>query len=391
MKRLCPSPCPTSENDSGARRLLFLGQKPPNRHVNQRRRLNANTSTSTIVLASTAFGYRGAIPEARTKWEAEQAEAKIRQSIFDGKYGTPASGKENLGEFIEKEYLPHAKANKRSFKNDESRSKVVIARFGNNSLREITPDMIEKFKIDFASSITRRGTTRSQADVNRHLEFLSAAFELAIRYRRINLNPCRPVKQFKPDNERLRYLLPNEETRLLEVLTGRLKHLKPLVIVALGTGLRKRELLDLRRDQVDFSRGLVVATHTKGKRNREIPMNTQVRNVLGEACRGKGTNDFVFPNPKTGEPYTDIKHSFDTACTNAGIEGLWWHDLRATFGTRLGAAGVGMRTIMDLMGHRDPKTSLRYVRATDPAKWDAVQYAFLQPGHKTGTRRLVAV
>ena len=50
-----------------------------------------------------------------------------------------------------------------------------------------------------------------------------------------------------------------------------------------------------------------------------------------------------------------------------------------------------MRTIMDLMGHRDPKTSLRYVRATDPAKWDAVQHAFLQPGHKTDTRHLVAV
>lgn len=187
------------------------------------------------------------------------------------------------------------------------------------------------------------------------------------------------------------YLLHDEEKRLFDVLTGRLKHLKPLVMVALGTGLRKRELLDLRRDQVDLSRGLVVASHTKGKRNREIPMAPQVLNILREACRGKGTNDYMFPNPLTGKPYTDIKHSFDTACANAGIEGLWWHDLRATFGTRLGAAGTGLRTIMDLMGHKDPKTCLRYVRATDPAKWQAVQHAFLQPGHQTDTRRLVAV
>lgn len=120
-------------------------------------------------------------------------------------------------------------------------------------------------------------------------------------------------------------------------------------------------------------------------------MNTQVRDVLWGACRGIGTNDFVFPNPLTAEPYTDIKHSFDTACANAGIEGLWWHDLRASLGTRLGAAGVGMKTIMDLMGHRDPKTSLSYVRSADPAKWDAVQYAFQQLGHKTDTRRLRAV
>ena len=268
--------------------------------------------------------YRGAIPEARTKWDAEQAEDRIKRDIFGRKYGTQATGKDNLGEFIEREYLPHAKANKRSFKNDGSRSKVVIARFGNKSFRDITPEMIEKFKCDLAGSITRRGTKRSQADVNRHLEFVSAVFELAIQYRRVSLNPCRQVKHFKEDNERTRYLLPDEEKRLLQNLIGRRKHLKPLVIVALGTGLRKRELLDLRRDQIDFSRSLVIASHTKGKKNREIPMNAQVHDVLWIACRGRGMNDYIFPNPQTGKPYTDIKHSFDTACTNAGIEGLWW-------------------------------------------------------------------
>src|SRR6266542_254211 len=230
---------------------------------------------------------RGGIPEAGTKWDEEQAEAKLKQDVFEGKYGTPASGKDNLREFIEKEYLPHAKANKRSFKNDDSRSKVVIARFGNKSCRDSTPEMIEKFKCDMAASTTRRGTTRSQADVNRHLEFLSAVFELGIQYRRVSHNPCRQVRHFKEDNERIRYLLPDEERRLLQKLTGRLKHLKPLVIMALGTGLRKRELLDLRRTQVDFSRSLVVASQTKGERKREIPMNDQVRDVLLRACRGK--------------------------------------------------------------------------------------------------------
>ena len=70
---------------------------------------------------------------------------------------------------------------------------------------------------------------------------------------------------------------------------------------------------------------------------------------------------------------------------------LWWHDLRATFGTRLGEAGHGLATIMDLMGHRDPQTCLRYVRATEPAKRAAVAAASVQRGHKMDTRRLVAV
>ncbi|MGH9957997.1 MAG: hypothetical protein ACREBC_12845, partial [Pyrinomonadaceae bacterium] len=61
----------------------------------------------------------------------------------------------------------------------------MIKRFGSKSFRDITPEMIEKFKSDLADSITKRGTKRSQADVNRHLEFLSAVFELGIQYRRV--------------------------------------------------------------------------------------------------------------------------------------------------------------------------------------------------------------
>ena len=177
----------------------------------------------------------------------------------------------------------------------------------------------------------------------------------------------------------------------MSVLTGRLKHLKPLVVVAIGTGLRKRKLLSLRRDQVDFSRGVVVAVHTKGKRNREIPMNDEVKAVLGRQCRGKRGSDYVFVNAITDQPYTDIKHSFASACLAAGISGLWWHDLRATFGTRLGEAGHGIAVIMDLVGHKDPKTSLRYVGATEPAKRAAVKSASLRNGHKLDTRRLRAV
>lgn len=106
--------------------------------------------------------------------------------------------------------------------------------------------MIEKFKSDFKDSITKRGTRRSQADVNRHIEFISSVFELAIKYKLAGINPCRQVRRFKLDNQRYGYLLPEEEPELLAALSARLKHLKPLVIVAIGTGFRKQELLTLR-------------------------------------------------------------------------------------------------------------------------------------------------
>ena len=71
----------------------------------------------------------------------------------------------------------------------------------------------------------------------------------------------------------------------------------------------------------------------------------------------------MFTNPDTGKAFHDIKRSFHTACRMVGIENLWWHDLRATFCTRLALARYEALTIMTLMGHKDLKTTMRYIRA----------------------------
>ena len=65
----------------------------------------------------------------------------------------------------------------------------------------------------------------------------------------------------------------------------------------------------------------------------------------------------MWVNPKTGGPHSDIKHAFP----DAKIEGLVWHDLRATYGTRLGEAGFNAYDIAKLMGHGNISTSQRYV------------------------------
>ena len=104
----------------------------------------------------------------------------------------------------------------------------------------------------------------------------------------------------------------------------------------------------------------------KGERIVKSPwnvLNPEIREILLKMCSGKSVDDYVFGNPETGKPFTDIKRSFHTACRMARIEGLWWHDLRATFCTRLALAGYEALTIMTLMGHKDLKTTMRYIRA----------------------------
>jgi integrase len=101
-------------------------------------------------------------------------------------------------------------------------------------------------------------------------------------------------------------------------------------------------------------------------------MNSEVRQILLDLCKGKKPDDYVWINPVTEEPYTDIKRSFSGACEDAKIEGLVWHDLRATFGTRLGEAGYNAYDIANLMGHANLSTSQRYVRNLPVGAGEAV-------------------
>ena len=74
-----------------------------------------------------------------------------------------------------------------------------------------------------------------------------------------------------------RYLSPDEESKLMAQLTDRRAHLKPLVTLALGTGMRRGELLALQWTHVDFVCGIILVTRTKSGRDRTVPMNSVVR------------------------------------------------------------------------------------------------------------------
>jgi integrase len=321
--------------------------------------------------------YRGAIPEARTKREAEQAELKIKQDIFEGRFGRKNIGARQIGEFIDQVYLPWAKANKRSWRDDEYKLPVLKSYFRGKCFRDISPFAVERFKQMRLATPTKQDLRRADATVNLELALLSRVFSLAMDFKEADSNPCRKVAKLRLDNQRYRYLFPEEELRLREALTGQRSHLADLVPVAIGTGLRKNEQLSLQVKHVDFVRGLIVVTGTKTRKNREVPMNSEVREILSRLCRGKRSDDYVFVSRRTRTRLTDVKRAFSKACEVAKISGMVWHDLRATFGTRLGEAGYDAFTIASLMGHDRIETTRRYVRATERNKRAAVQAAML--------------
>lgn len=326
--------------------------------------------------------HRKAIPLARTRWQAQQAELKAKQDVFEGRYGRP-TGEYDFVEFVKKEYLPWARENKRSWRHDEFRAETICEskHFKGKTFAQISPLSIEKFKSDRRKSTIKfkkmPDRRRSPASVNRELEVFSRIFSLAIKRKVWDTNPCREVALLPLDNKRNRYLKDEEEPRLMEAMKGRYAHLLPMVIVAVGTGMRKGDHFNLRKEKVDFQRNVILVPNSKTGKDYTVPMNEDVRKVMLKAVRDNPSSEYVFVNPRTGEPYVDLKNGFAGACDKAKIYNLHWHDLRHTFGTRLAEAGYSEAVIAELMGHTDPKTTRRYTHGTDRSKQQAVEAARL--------------
>ncbi len=318
--------------------------------------------------------YRRSVPEARTKWQAEQAEAKAKNDVYEGRFGSEPSNI-TLKEFVKKQYLLWAKENKRSWRNDESRSKPILAYFKNKQMREITRFNVEQFKRERMGSFNKRGEVRAPASVNRELQLLSRIFSLAIERELIHTNPCKGVKLCRVGNIVTRYLTTEEEKRLLASLTGRRAYIRDVVAIDLHTGMRLREILGLHKSQVDFIRNVIELLETKSGKPRTIPIHPDIKPTLQRLCEQAGENGYLFESEQTGKPIHDIKTAWRNALDDAEITNLRFHDLRHTFGTRAADGGAHVKDIQAVMGHADVRTTMRYVHATDEGRRRVVEAA----------------
>jgi len=285
---------------------------------------------------------------------------------------------------ISKIYLEgYARIEKRSWKTDEVRMKALVDHFGDTELREITPAMVRQMVK------ARRLRGNSESTCNRYLALLKKVLNLAIEEGYLETNPARRVKLFSEQNTiRERILTKEEEIRLLAASAP---HLRSILILALNTGMRRGEILNLKWRNVDFQMDSLVVERTKSKKVRHVPMNEAVRNELLRLKARSGRNTYVFLNPKTEGPISSVKTAFKAACRRAGIGGFRFHDLRHTFATRCIRAGVDLGTLQSLLGHFSLQVTTRYVHSSNQAKREAVK--LIEPkkgysGDKLVTRRI---
>jgi len=306
-----------------------------------------------------------------TKTSARDILNKRERNVKLGKEELLDSEIPTLDDFT-KQYLTYKRdtEKKPSWKCDEQHLRIhLIPFFGRNrKLSDIKPQDVDDYK-----SI-RLKEKAAPATVDRELSVLRHLINLAERWNRFfGKNPVSIARLLNPNTQKERTLTHEEEKRLLDSTN---EYLRPIIIFALNTAMRKSEILTLKWSNVDLVTGIITLekSNTKSKKLRRIPINTVVRKLmLEQKLKGKGS-EYVFLSSK-GTPYKkedSLRQPFLGALRRAGIQGLRFHDLRHTAATRMIESGASIVAVSKILGHEDLKTTMRYAHPEDSLK-DAVE------------------
>lgn len=226
-------------------------------------------------------------------------------------------------------------------------------------LDEITPDLVKDIRKWWMTVPKQRGGgKRGAADVNRYIAYLRAVVNAAYReYRWFQTGEEPPLYRFQPGEvSRLRFLQPDE----VDALVAALPH--PYGVAArfaVATGLRRRNVLRLTWDQVNFDAktATIEGMHMKNGELLKIPLNAKAIAVLKSQANN---SDYVFLK-ETGAIAREIPSKvWKKACKEAGLTNLRWHDLRHTWASLMRQQGVELELIRELGGWKSLAMVERY-------------------------------
>lgn len=302
--------------------------------------------------------------------EAQAILEKCRTSVREGKWydkkAQPA--RVLLSELISK-YDEHVKTHTpRSYKSD----RYIIERFRSSKLSGLMLSAIGFEAIEqYRGSLIREGL--AVASVNDYMKTFKNMLVKGVDWKMLTDEQLRDIsklKKMKGENKRLRYLTPPEIPALLAACNI---HIRPIVQLAINTGMRRGEIFRLRWCDIDDDAGIILIGRTKTDEGRSIPMAATVRALLADikAARQIGTQ-LVFPSRK-GAMRDNIQTAWESALKRAGIADFHFHDLRHTFASQLVQAGAGLPEVQKLLGHKSIMMTMRYAHLCNSQTTEAVR------------------
>jgi integrase len=331
-----------------------------------------------------------------SKTVAKEKDRKFQTEVAEGKHSLKS--KRITFENFAKKYLEYARVNKKpkSAKRNEVSINMLMPHFKGKILGSIHRFMLEKYKKD------RKEEGRETATINMDVDTIKNMMRKAVEWGFLSQNPLRDVKRLKGKSERMWVLTPEEEEKLLEECRKnqqrkKARYLPDLVLVALHSGMREAEIFNMRDGDINLDLRFILVTDTKNGESRKVPINDTLKKILERRMQDQ-TSEYIFYNAN-GEKLTVLTNAFINAVNRAGLVRnefkrgetkeirFRFHDLRHTFGSRLGMRGTDLKTIMEIMGHKTPQMSMRYQHPMPSHKLEAVKTLDQVPSKVTTAKK----
>lgn len=302
-----------------------------------------------------------------SKKVAERYEQKLKDEIAERKmFPEKFFEKKKFSDFVP-DYLKKHAFHTRSYEFYVFMCKKLLQVFGDLHLHEIDRYQIVSYQSERSKEV-------SVSTVNRELATLKGIMTKAIEWGFLSKNPVKGIKLGR-ERARERFLQPEEIGKLIESCSKEpmAPYLKSVVIIALFTGLRKKELLSLKREEIYMDRNIIRVEDGKGGHRRFVPIHPTAKKEMAKLLL-KGKSEYLI-HDKAGNPFKDIKKSFNSAVNRAGLKDVRFHDLRRTFGT-LGAidARINEKSMQKLLGHASIETTMKhYVMPTEAHEKEGIE------------------
>jgi len=319
-------------------------------------------------------GYPAQSATFERKTDARRWIASTEAAIREGRhFKTSESKKRTLSEALDrymKEILPRKP---KSLPHQTRQLKWWIREIGEYSLADVTTALISDARSKLlnenisAEKESGKTKTRSSATANRYIAALSHALNIAYKeWGWINDNPCSRLSKLPEPRGRRRFLSEDERSRLLQVCkNSNSKHLYPIVVLAISTGMRKEEILSLEWSQVDFHRRVITLYETKNNETRVVPLVSHALGVLKDWQEVHGSEGLLFPNTRDKTKPIDIRSPWYTVLKRADIENFRFHDLRHSAASYLAMNGASLAEIAEVLGHKTLQMVKRYAHLSE--------------------------
>jgi integrase len=302
-----------------------------------------------------------AVAHKASKLVAEGGDPKLESHRFKD---TPT-----LLQFVTDRYLPYVQLRKKSWTTDEVLLRLhLLPALGASRMTRITRSDVVALQQQLVVN------AYAPATVNRIVILLKHVFNCALRWDCLppGCNPCVGVKEIKNHATMERYLTSDEVTRLFaEIDSNANTQVGNVVRLLLYTGARKSEVLHATWDNVDLSRRVLTVPVSKSGRPRYIALSEAAVELLNSLPREEGM-PWVFFNPKTRKPPVSFFYAWDTMRKNVGLADVRLHDLRHSFASFLVNSGRTLYEVQRLLGHHDPKVTMRYAHLSQDSLLEAV-------------------